>query len=116
MVVAAPGSVSGWTERAAATTGAGSGERSRMSSIGVSYAPGAAGTLYACAAPGMFAGDLAVGRLVPPVLRPRLATPLRLLLAVPYLFFFLRPGWRCRRWPSPSPRSVSRRAWSSRSG
>ncbi|MBC7269078.1 MAG: MFS transporter, partial [Streptomyces sp.] len=61
-------------------------------SLYVSYAPGAAGTLYACAALGMFAGDLAVGRLVRPALRPRLATPLRLLLAVPYLFFFLRPG------------------------
>ncbi|MFE7836346.1 MFS transporter [Streptomyces sp. NPDC057474] len=61
-------------------------------SLYVSYAPGAAGTLYACGALGMFAGDMAVGRLVPPALRPRLATPLRLLLAVPYLFFVLRPG------------------------
>ncbi|MEU0411159.1 MFS transporter [Streptomyces griseorubiginosus] len=61
-------------------------------SLYVSYAPSAAGTMYACGALGMFAGDLAVGRLVPPALRPRLATPLRLLLAVPYLFFFLRPG------------------------
>jgi predicted MFS family arabinose efflux permease len=48
--------------------------------------------LYAFGALGMFAGDLAVGRLVPPASRPRLATPLRLLLAVPYLFFVLRPG------------------------
>ncbi len=61
-------------------------------SLYVSYAPSAAGTMYACGALGMFLGDLAVGRLVPPALRPRLATPLRLLLAVPYLFFFLRPG------------------------
>lgn len=61
-------------------------------SLYVSYAPEAAGTLYACGALGMFAGDLVVGRLVPPSLRPRLATPLRLLLAVPYLFFVLRPG------------------------
>ncbi|MEV0775270.1 MFS transporter [Streptomyces sp. NPDC050428] len=61
-------------------------------SLYVSYAPGAAGTLYACGALGMFLGDMAVGRLVPPALRPRLATPLRLLLAVPYLFFVLRPG------------------------
>ncbi|MGW2918855.1 MFS transporter [Streptomyces angustmyceticus] len=61
-------------------------------SLYVSYAPGAAGTLYACGALGMFVGDLAVGRLVPPAVRPRLATPLRLLLAVPYLFFVLRPG------------------------
>ncbi|MGW6741333.1 MFS transporter [Streptomyces sp. NPDC055025] len=61
-------------------------------SLYVSYAPEAAGTLYAFGALGMFAGDMAVGRLVPPALRPRLATPLRLLLAVPYLFFVLRPG------------------------
>ncbi|MGW0869775.1 MFS transporter [Streptomyces sp. NPDC002740] len=61
-------------------------------SLYVSYAPRAAGTLYACGALGMFMGDMAVGRLVPPASRPRLATPLRLLLAVPYLFFVLRPG------------------------
>lgn len=61
-------------------------------SLYVSYAPDSAGTLYAFGAVGMFLGDLAVGRLIPPSLRPRLATPLRLLLAVPYLFFFLRPG------------------------
>ncbi|NEB05062.1 MFS transporter [Streptomyces sp. SID13726] len=61
-------------------------------SLYVSYAPAAAGTMYACGALGMFAGDLAVGRLVPPALRPRLATPLRLLLAAPYLFFVLRPS------------------------
>jgi len=61
-------------------------------SLYVSYAPSDAGTMYAFGALGMFLGDLAVGRLVPPALRPRLATPLRLLLAVPYLFFFLRPG------------------------
>ncbi|QDY81085.1 MFS transporter [Streptomyces qinzhouensis] len=61
-------------------------------SLYISYAPGAAGTLYACAALGMFLGDLVVGRLVPPALRPRLTVPLRLLLAAPYLFFVLRPG------------------------
>ncbi|KOG37236.1 membrane protein [Streptomyces resistomycificus] len=61
-------------------------------SLYVSYAPSAAGTLYACGAVGMFAGDMLVGRLVPPALRPRLATPLRLLLAAPYLFFVLQPG------------------------
>ncbi|MFD3616540.1 MFS transporter [Streptomyces sp. NPDC058676] len=61
-------------------------------SLYVSYAPQAAGTLYAFGALGMFVGDMAVGRLVPPAVRPRLATPLRLLLAVPYLFFVLRPG------------------------
>ncbi|KOX01786.1 MULTISPECIES: membrane protein [unclassified Streptomyces] len=61
-------------------------------SLYVSYAPGAAGTLYAFGALGMFLGDMAVGRLVPPAVRPRLAIPLRLLLAAPYLFFVLRPG------------------------
>lgn len=61
-------------------------------SLFVSYAPGAAGTLFACGALGMFVGDVTVGRLVPPAWRPRLAVPLRLLLAAPYLFFVLRPG------------------------
>ncbi|TVZ80072.1 MFS transporter [Streptomyces sp. BK340] len=61
-------------------------------SLYVSYAPEAAGMLYAFGALGMLLGDLTVGRLVPPAVRPRLATPLRLLLAVPYLFFVLRPG------------------------
>ncbi|MGV9556821.1 MFS transporter [Streptomyces sp. NPDC003401] len=57
----------------------------------VSYDPGAAGTLFACAALGMLAGDLAVGRLLPPAVRTRLATPLLLLLAAPYAFFVLHP-------------------------
>jgi MFS family permease len=61
-------------------------------SLFVSYAPGSAGTLFACAALGMFLGDVVVGRLVAPALRPRLAVPLRLLLATPYLFFVLQPG------------------------
>ncbi|NUT47602.1 MAG: MFS transporter [Saccharothrix sp.] len=61
-------------------------------SLYVSYAPHAAGLLYALGALGMFAGDLVVGRLAPPALRPRLATPLRLLLAAPYLLFVLQPG------------------------
>ncbi|MFE9678330.1 MFS transporter [Streptomyces sp. NPDC006259] len=57
----------------------------------VPYDPGAAGTLFACGALGMLAGDLAVGRLLPPAVRTRLATPLLLLLALPYVFFALRP-------------------------
>ncbi|KUL27457.1 MFS transporter [Streptomyces regalis] len=61
-------------------------------SLYVSYAPDAAGTLFACAALGMFVGDVTVGRLVPPRLRPRLGIPLLALLAVPYVFFALRPG------------------------
>ncbi|MFD5129596.1 MFS transporter [Streptomyces olindensis] len=60
-------------------------------SLFVPYAPEAAGTLFACAALGMLAGDVLVGRLVPPRLRPRLGFPLLLLLAVPYVPFLLRP-------------------------
>ncbi|MFF1439789.1 MFS transporter [Streptomyces sp. NPDC058295] len=58
----------------------------------VSYDPDAAGTLFACGALGMLVGDVTVGRLVPPALRPRLATPLLLLLATPYAFFALHPA------------------------
>ncbi|MFF5183916.1 MFS transporter [Streptomyces sp. NPDC000345] len=58
----------------------------------VPYTPGSAGTLFACAALGMLAGDVTVGRLLPPAVRARAATPLLLLLAVPYLFFALRPA------------------------
>ncbi|MER6633205.1 MFS transporter [Streptomyces sp. NPDC000987] len=61
-------------------------------SLYVSYAPDAAGTLFACAALGMLAGDVTVGRLVPAAVRQRLATPLLLLLAAPYLLFALRPA------------------------
>ncbi|WP_461084819.1 MFS transporter [Streptomyces deserti] len=60
-------------------------------SLFVSYAPDSAGILFACAALGMLAGDVTVGRLVPPRLRPRLGTPLLLLLATPYLAFALQP-------------------------
>ncbi|POX65292.1 MFS transporter [Streptomyces sp. Ru62] len=60
-------------------------------SLYVSYAPHAAGTLFACAALGMFAGDVTVGRLLRPAVRRRLATPLLLLLATPYLLFFAHP-------------------------
>lgn len=58
----------------------------------VPYAPERAGLLLAVAAFGMFTGDVLVGRVVPVAWRARLATPLRLLLAVPYLVFVLRPG------------------------
>ncbi|MGW2417971.1 MFS transporter [Streptomyces sp. NPDC001709] len=60
-------------------------------SLYVSYAPHAAGTLFACGALGMFVGDVTVGRLLPPGVRHRLATPLLLLLATPYLVFCARP-------------------------
>ncbi|MFD8237126.1 MFS transporter [Streptomyces sp. NPDC059696] len=61
-------------------------------SLYVSYAPDAAGTLFACAALGMLAGDVLVGRLLPARLRPRLGFPLLLLLAVPYVPFLLHPA------------------------
>ncbi|MGW5613514.1 MFS transporter [Streptomyces sp. NPDC003877] len=60
-------------------------------SLYVSYAPASAGTLFACAALGMLAGDVLVGRLVPLRLRPRLGFPLLLLLALPYVPFLLHP-------------------------
>ncbi|MEU6179416.1 MFS transporter [Streptomyces coeruleorubidus] len=60
-------------------------------SLYVSYAPDFAGALFAFAALGMLAGDVLVGRLVPPRLRPRLGFPLLLLLAVPYVPFLLHP-------------------------
>ncbi|WP_086787372.1 MFS transporter [Streptomyces caniscabiei] len=60
-------------------------------SLFVSYAPDRAGLLFACAALGMLVGDVTVGRLLPPRTRDRLATPLLLLLATPYLLFALHP-------------------------
>ncbi|MFG3198994.1 MFS transporter [Streptomyces sp. NPDC048208] len=60
-------------------------------SLYVSYAPTSAGTLFACAAVGMLVGDVTVGRLLSPAARARLATPLLLLLAVPYLAFAAHP-------------------------
>ncbi|HEX6452680.1 MAG TPA: MFS transporter [Trebonia sp.] len=50
-----------------------------------------AGYLFAATAAGMMAGDLLVGRFVPPRQRDRLIGPLQMLLAVPYLFFLLSP-------------------------
>ncbi|MEU3409906.1 MFS transporter [Streptomyces sp. NPDC006658] len=60
-------------------------------SLYVSYAPQAAGTLFACGALGMLAGDVTVGRLLPAAVRARLATPLLLLLAAPFLVFCAHP-------------------------
>ncbi|KAB8188961.1 MFS transporter [Nonomuraea phyllanthi] len=57
----------------------------------VPYAPGHAGLLFALAAGGMLAGDVLVGRFVPGRWRERLAAPLRLLLAAPYLIFMVDP-------------------------
>jgi hypothetical protein len=50
-----------------------------------------AGYLFAVTAAGMMAGDLLVGRFAAPRLRETLIGPLRMLLAVPYLFFLLSP-------------------------
>ncbi|MET8950624.1 MFS transporter [Streptomyces sp. NPDC004393] len=61
-------------------------------SLYVSYAPDRAGALFACAALGMFVGDVTTGRLLPPSLRRRLGIPFLVLLATPYLFFALRPA------------------------
>lgn len=53
----------------------------------VPYAPASASVLFMATALGMLAGDTIVGRFVPRRLRPRLVTPLRLLLAAPILLF-----------------------------
>ena len=58
----------------------------------VPYAGRAAGYLFAATAVGMLAGDVLMGRVVPPPLRDRLVEPARLLLAVPWLAFFLQPS------------------------
>jgi MFS family permease len=61
-------------------------------SLFVPYAPRHAGLLFASAALGMLAGDILAGRFVPHRWRERLAAPLRLLLAAPYLLFILHLG------------------------
>lgn len=61
-------------------------------SLFVPYAPEHAGLLFAFAALGMLVGDTVVGRFIARHLRGRLATPLQLLLAAPYLLFAARPA------------------------
>ncbi|MCX5193630.1 MFS transporter [Streptomyces sp. NBC_00249] len=61
-------------------------------SLFVPYDAAHAGLLFGCAAAGMLVGDTVAGRWLPARLRVRLAAPLRLLLAVPYLVFVLEPG------------------------
>ncbi|MGW6603029.1 MFS transporter [Streptomyces sp. NPDC055036] len=61
-------------------------------SLFIPYAPHHAGLLFTVAALGMLAGDVTIGRFVPSRWRGRLATPLCLLLAAPYLLFALRPA------------------------
>jgi MFS family permease len=58
----------------------------------VPYAGESAGWLLAGAAAGMMAGDLLVGRALTPAGRRRASTPLRYLLAAPYLLFAVQPG------------------------
>ena len=51
-----------------------------------------AGLLFASTAAGAMTGDLVIGRFVPSGRRDRIIEPLRLLLAGPYLLFFLTPA------------------------
>ncbi|MEE1749705.1 MFS transporter [Streptomyces sp. JV184] len=61
-------------------------------SLFVPYSPEHAGLLFGFAALGMLIGDTVAGRFVARHWRGRLATPLQLLLAVPYLLFAARPA------------------------
>ncbi|MFG3237659.1 MFS transporter [Streptomyces sp. NPDC048157] len=61
-------------------------------SLFVPYSPEHAGLLFGFAALGMLIGDTVAGRFVARRWRGRLATPLQLLLAVPYLLFAARPA------------------------
>ena len=58
----------------------------------VPFAGARAGYLFAVTAAGMLLGDVVVGRFLAVEVRDRLIGPLRLLLAVPYLAFFLVPS------------------------
>ena len=58
----------------------------------VPYAGDRAGWLLAAAAVGMLTGDLVVGRFLTAGARRRTSTPLRLLLAAPFLAFVFAPG------------------------
>ncbi|GGN06677.1 membrane protein [Terrabacter tumescens] len=58
----------------------------------VPFAGEGAGYLFAVTAAGMLIGDVVVGRFLDVGVRDRLIGPLRLLLAVPYLAFFLVPS------------------------
>ena len=60
--------------------------------IFVAYAPNSAAALFVAAGVGMLAGDITVGRLLGRGLRARLITPLRVLLAAPYLLLIASPA------------------------
>ncbi len=57
----------------------------------IPYAGEKAGYLLAATAAGMLTGDVVVGRFLPATTRDRLISPLQLLLAAPFLAFFLVP-------------------------
>ncbi|GGT12113.1 MFS transporter [Streptomyces atratus] len=61
-------------------------------SLFVPYAPEHAGLLFAFAALGMLVGDTVAGRFIAQRWRGRLAMPMQLLLAAPYLIFAARPA------------------------
>ncbi|WP_301176553.1 MFS transporter [Actinomadura geliboluensis] len=54
--------------------------------------PDAAGLLLSAAAAGMFAGNLVVGRWIPPATRERFTLPLAMLTGAPLLLFAFDPG------------------------
>ena len=58
----------------------------------VPYAGDAAAPLFAAGAVGMLTGDVLMGRVLSQVQRHRVAGWLRLLLALPFLFFWWQPG------------------------
>jgi predicted MFS family arabinose efflux permease len=60
-------------------------------SLFIAYAPRDGGLLFVAAAAGMLAGDTLAGRFIPSRWRERLGTPLRVVLAAPYLIFAARP-------------------------
>ncbi|GAA1784959.1 MFS transporter [Actinomadura chokoriensis] len=57
-----------------------------------SGSPNAAGVLLSAAAAGMFAGNVAAGRWIPPAARERLTLPLAMLTGAPLLLFAFEPG------------------------
>ncbi len=62
-----------------------------VESLYISYAPRHAGLLFAVGAVGMLVGDTVAGRFLPRRLQNRLAVPLCVLLAAPYLVFAFHP-------------------------
>ncbi|MGZ6666178.1 MAG: MFS transporter [Solirubrobacteraceae bacterium] len=77
--------------------------------IFVAYARNSAAALFVAAGAGMLVGDIAVGRLVPPRMRASLISPLRLLLATPYLLLMMSRRWPWRCCPLPSLHSATAR-------